>query len=184
MPISVYIDNNVWDFLFERQLDLAAELPRDEFCVFITREAEFEIPPIPAHKAELKAFIQSTIVQCEIRTNRLFGFGDASVPEDEQRVGGFGIGWWARKQELAFIRQQRTPPRDAPKRPTKLYKNEADISLAARSFEAVVLSLDRKPGPLYDAYGRGGRVVFLKDFDQAGLSLADLIRAASIDPTQ
>ena len=26
MPISVYLDNNVWDFLFDRQLDLAVEL--------------------------------------------------------------------------------------------------------------------------------------------------------------
>jgi hypothetical protein len=45
MPISIYIDNNVWDFLFDRRLDLAAELPRPDYCICITREAEFEIPP-------------------------------------------------------------------------------------------------------------------------------------------
>jgi hypothetical protein len=55
MAINVYIDNNVWNFLFDRELDLAIELPRDEYRLFLTREAEFEIPPIPAEKAELKA---------------------------------------------------------------------------------------------------------------------------------
>jgi len=182
VPISVYIDNNVWNFLFDRQLVLAAELPSDEFCVCITREAEFEIPAIPPDKAELKTFIQSTIAQCEVRTDRLFGFNDASLPADEQRVGGFGIGRWASQHEIAFIRQQRTPLRNDPKRSTKLYKDEADIALAARSFEAVVLSLDRKQGPLNAAYRQGGRVVFLNDFDQAGISLADLVRAASAGP--
>ena len=46
-PLTVYLDNNVWDFLFRRAINLAEALPKDEFCVCITREAEFEIPPIP-----------------------------------------------------------------------------------------------------------------------------------------
>jgi hypothetical protein len=45
MPTSIYIDNNVWDFLFERGIDLSVELPRNGYCLFLTREAEFEIPP-------------------------------------------------------------------------------------------------------------------------------------------
>ena len=32
-PISVYIDNNVWDFLFHRGIDLAKALPKEEFCI-------------------------------------------------------------------------------------------------------------------------------------------------------
>lgn len=31
--IGIYIDNNVWDFLFERGMDLARELPAPEFCL-------------------------------------------------------------------------------------------------------------------------------------------------------
>ncbi len=55
MAIDVYIDHNVWHYLFEQQLNLEIELPREEFTLCITREAEFEIPPIPSEKAELKA---------------------------------------------------------------------------------------------------------------------------------
>ena len=73
-PISVYIDNNVWNFLFARGIDLAKELPRDEFCCCIIREAEFEIPPIPDSKADLKTFIQVTVRDCSISTDSFFGF--------------------------------------------------------------------------------------------------------------
>jgi hypothetical protein len=45
-------------FLFDRKLDLAKELPPDEYQLFMTREAKFEIPPIPESKAALKAFIE------------------------------------------------------------------------------------------------------------------------------
>ena len=182
MPISVYIDNNVWDFLFDRRIDLAAELPRDEFCIAITREAEFEIPLIPPEKAELKAFIEASIERCGIRTDKLFGFYDERFPPDEQRVGGFDEGRWASQEEVAFMDQQRTPlPR--PKRKTGLYAGEADTSLAARSFQAVVLSLDAKKGPINDAYKQGGKVVFLTDFDRSGLSLRDFIkRAVAVPP--
>lgn len=175
--ISVYLDNNVWDFLFVRRLNLAEELPKDEFCVCITREAEFEIPPIPDCKADLKAFIQATIEGCLVTTDIFFGFHNPDLPDDEQRVGGFGHGRWARSEELEFLAQQQT--RIGGKNPkTKLFKKEADISIAARAFTGVVLSLDAKAGPINDAYKAGGRVVFLTDFDKSGLTLRDFIKAS------
>jgi hypothetical protein len=84
--ITVYLDNNIWDFLYDHKLDLGAELPREEFCVCITRETEFEIPPIQS--CELKAFIKATIERCAIQTDSFFGFNDDSLPQSEQRVGG------------------------------------------------------------------------------------------------
>jgi hypothetical protein len=174
MPISVYIDNNVWDFLFDRQMDLAAELPRDEFCICITREAEFEIPPMPPEK---RAFAEATIARCGITTDVFFGFNDDSRPAEEQRVAGFDQGRWASREEFAFITQQRTALKDRV-RPSKLYGGEADLSLAARSVHAVVLTLDRKRGPINKAYEQGGRVVFLTAFEKSGLSLRDFIHAA------
>jgi hypothetical protein len=82
--INVYIDNNIWDFLFERRIDLCVELSGDEFCLLLTHEAEFEFPLIP----KKKAFIESTIARCGIRTDRYFGFHDDSLPLSEQRIGG------------------------------------------------------------------------------------------------
>jgi hypothetical protein len=174
MAISVYIDNNVWDFLFERKFDLAIELPRHEYCLFLTREAEFEIPPI--ENAELKAFIEKTIKDCGIETRSFFGFYDPRHPPDEQRVGGFNVGYLISNEEAAFIEQQRAKMGSDKKSTTRLYKNEADISLAARSFHSVVLSLDKK-GPLKDAYEQGGKVIFLTDFENSRMSLSDFIKA-------
>ena len=40
--IAITLDNKVWNFLFQRNVDLAAELPLDRFAIFITREVEIE----------------------------------------------------------------------------------------------------------------------------------------------
>ena len=184
MPIGVYIDNNIWDFLFARKIDLAVALPREEFCICLTREAEFEIPPIQNRKPELKAFIEMTIARCNIPTDSFFGFNDTSLPQSEQRVGGLDVGRFASPEEIAFMVQQRTPlkPKRQIKNPkTKLYKDEADISLAARSFHSIVLSLDAKNGPINNAYKQGGKVVFLTDFDSSGMPLIDFIKKKLVD---
>lgn len=139
--VNVYIDNNVWDFLYARKLDLCAELPLSEYHLCVTREAEFEIQRIPPEKAELKAFIEDTIRKCGVETRSFFGFYDDRYPPHEQRFGGFGVGRWASEKELVFIEQQKDWLSNK-KRPTGLYENEADISLAARASDSVVLSLD------------------------------------------
>jgi hypothetical protein len=156
---------------------LAVALPRDEFVICITREAEFEIPPIK--KPELKEFIEATIEQCLISTDVFFGFNDNSLSPTEQRVGGFDIGRFASPEEYEFIVQQRTPLKHrhlVKNLKTGLYKDEADISIAARALHSVVLSLDSKKGPLNAAYQQGGKVVFLTHFDPKVVSLATFIR--------
>lgn len=79
--LGVFLDGNVWNFLFERRLDLAVELPRPEFSIGHTREAEFEIP---TGKPDLDAFFEETIVRCEIATDSYFGFSNSAVPRNEQ----------------------------------------------------------------------------------------------------
>lgn len=76
---------------------------------------------------------------------------------------------------MAFIEQQKTRLGTTKKALTKLYKNEADISVAARAIHSVVLTLDKKVGPINDAYKQGGNVVFLNDFDSSGLTLKEFI---------
>ena len=58
--MAVYIDHNVWDYLFEHKIDLADALAKDEFRLGITREANFEIPPTPPNKI---ALIEATIAK-------------------------------------------------------------------------------------------------------------------------
>jgi hypothetical protein len=178
MPISIYIDNNVWDFLFNRRLDLAAELPRPDYCICITREAEFEIPPIPDAKSDLKRFIEDTVRRCEVKTDSFFGFYVDSHPAHEQRYGGFGQGRWITPEESAFIDQQRTSLRSRLNPKSRLHGNEADLSLAARSLHSVVLTCDQSAGPLNAAYRQGGKIVYLDTFDSSGMSLRAFIADA------
>ena len=58
--INVFIDSNVWNFLFDLQIDLAVALPPDRFCLY--REVELENGAIPPEKVALRAFIEATVV--------------------------------------------------------------------------------------------------------------------------
>jgi hypothetical protein len=33
--INIFIDSNIWNFLFDRQIDLAVALPSDKFRLYI-----------------------------------------------------------------------------------------------------------------------------------------------------
>jgi hypothetical protein len=81
--------DHVWNFLFDRKIDLAAELTPAEFALFITQEVEIEGMAIPdeASKAPLKDYIARTIAACSVRTTSVFGF--ATTSGGPQRLGGF-----------------------------------------------------------------------------------------------
>lgn len=96
-------------------------------------------------------------------------------------MAGFDFGRFASDEELKFIRSQRALQKPSylkmnPK--TELYKQEADIALAARSFHSAVLTLDAKKGPVADAHTQGGKVVFLTGFDPSAMSLGDYVKQA------
>jgi hypothetical protein len=183
--IPVFLDNCVWDLLFELKLDLAKELPGGRFKLFIVRETEFEIAPIGPKNPKLSKFVDDTISKAGIRTSRVFGFEDSRHLE-EQRVGGFGEagdsavgGVFAESDETEFEAALvgRYPQRDK-KVSTHLYPNETDIALAVRSLRSVVLTLDKKKGPLLDALKRGGKIVYLNAFDPTRATLAEQVEAA------
>src|ERR1039457_5769276 len=178
--IAVTLDNNVWDFLFERNVDLAAELRADKFALFITREVEIEGMAIKTKKELflLEEYIRNTIKVCNIRTTSVFGFQTADVPL--QRLGGFGQGAFQSQTEREFyalIRDQYLLGKSA--RNSGLTHNEADAAVAAQSFFSIALTKEKpnKPGPLRVAAEHGGKVLYLKNFDQSGLSLKDFIDA-------
>lgn len=153
----VFLDHNVWDPIFLRGVDLITEFPPDRYGLAITREAEFEIPLTPE---PLRTFINDSVKRWSISVDVKFGFQDSRHTDNEQRAGGFGQGCWASHDVVAFYASQQWRLKD-PKRKTRLYKNEADVALGARSFEGIVLTMDSKAGPLLDAYRTGGRVIFL-----------------------
>ncbi|HZZ25569.1 MAG TPA: hypothetical protein VFE60_24780 [Roseiarcus sp.] len=171
--IAVTLDNNVWDFLFAKKMDLAAELPSDEFVISITREVEIEsmaIPPDTEYRTKLKDYIARTIDRCDIRTTSVFGFaGGGPGPE---RVGGFGQGTWQSPTEREFydaIREQYLLGRRETN--SQLTQNEADAAVAATSFSSIVLTCDSKRGPLRFAAEHGGKVLFLREVDLGGTTL-------------
>ena len=178
--IAVTLDNNVWDFLFARKIDLAAELPSDEFAVFITREVEIESMAIPdaESKAMLKEYIARTMARCGIKTTAVFGFAmDGPGP---QRVGGWDQGTWQSQTEREFydaIRQTYLFGR--PETNSQLTQNEADAAVAVQSFFSIALTCEKpgKSGPLRFAADHGGKVLYLRDIDRSGPTPKEYITA-------
>ena len=178
--IAVTLDNNVWDFLFARKTDLAAELPSDEFAVFITREVEIEGMAIPDTESNtmLKDYIVRTIARCGIKTTAVFGF--ATDGPGPQRVGGFDQGTWQSQTEREFYDAIRQPYLFGRRETnSQLTHNEADAAVAAQSFFSVALTCEKpgKPGPLRFAAEHGGKVLYLPDVDRSGLTLRSYIAA-------
>lgn len=166
--ISITLDNNVWNYLFDRGLDLAAELPSDRFALFITREVEIETEAIQSkdEKTALNHYIAQTIDKCHIITTSVFGF--ASEGLKKQRCGGFGQGTWQSETEQEFyaaIREQYLVGR--PEKGSQLFDNEADAAVGAQSFSSIVLTCEKpsKTGPIRYAAENGGKVLYLRECD-------------------
>jgi hypothetical protein len=178
--IAVTLDNNVWDFLFARKIDLAAELPADEFAVFITREVEIESMAIKdtEAKALLKDYTAQTIARCGIKTTAVFGF--ATDGPGPQRVGGWDQGPWQSQTEREFYDAIRQPYLLGRRETnSQLTQNEADAAVAAQSFFSIALTCEKpgNPGPLRFAAEHGGRVLYLRNIALSGLTLKAYIAA-------
>ena len=178
--IAITLDNNVWDFLFDRGIDLASELPSEDFAVFITREVEIEGSAMPddPSKTALEGYIAQAISSCDIQTTSVFGF--ASPDPGPQRVGGFGHWTWQSRTESEFYAAIRARFLVG-KRETEsqLTQNEADAAVAAQSHFSIALICERpnKTGPLRFASEHGGMILYLEDFDTSGLTLKAFITA-------
>lgn len=174
-PISIFIDNNVWDLLFEYNIDIGQVLPKPYFGLSITREATFEIEPLISKRPELYDFIVKSINSAQIEEDCFFGFYDESLPQDKQRNGGFGCGRFISEEEADYLRVLSGNVNYSSARPTGLFKNEADVSVAVRSIHSIVLTLDTKPGPLRKAMDSGMKVISLKEFDPVVDNLKEYI---------
>ena len=178
--IAITLDNNVWNFLFDRNIDLASELPADIFVISITREVEIEASAIPHldSKKALKEYIARTVASCGIETTWVFGF--AHEGPGPQRYGGFGVGVWQSPAETEFyatIRERFLEGKSQKK--SQLFDNEGDAAVAAKSISSIAITceLPDKPGPLRFAAQHGGNVLYLQEFDTSGMTLRRYIES-------
>lgn len=170
MPISLFIDSNAWDLFFERSIDLHLELPDDKFSLNITQEVAYEISHMPPDK---RRYVEDALNKKLVSIDKFFGFYDDSLPPEKQRVAGFDSGRFVSEKEYAVLHGERGSVGSSI-RPTGLYKNEADVSLVARSTVSVVLTCDN--GVLNRANNKyGGTAIDLKKWN-SGESLAIFIQ--------
>lgn len=189
MSIAVYIDSCAWNYLFDHSIDLEAELPRDLFSVYVTREVEIELEAIPdigsdgTDKGALKRYINRNIDQKPVTTSYVFGFQTLEpdgTPSPVQVYGGFGVGTWQSEEEQDFYSKPEISPQLQGMKITKsgLGKNQADASLGAKSLSSIVLTNERmdKVGPLKVAADLGGKVVYLStQVKPSGLTIGNYL---------
>jgi hypothetical protein len=126
LKIAVFIDSCAWNELFSDNVDLAEVFPQDRYSLFVTREVEIELLAIPTTGKD--------------------------GTDNRQLYGGFGQGTWQSDTDRRWNTsdQVRSLVDNKGKRTTGLAKNQADASLAVRSFDSIVLTNEGKEnsGPL------------------------------------
>jgi hypothetical protein len=166
--VSIFIDSNAWNILFAQAIDLSIELPAGEFSIYITCEVEIEILAIPAAKADLQRYILEALTRRDIQTTANFGFAEAGPTSAPFGHGTFQCAkdraWYARTENKRHILNKSV-------RPTGLGKHQADASLAVRADTSIILTNDKKRGPLADAAKLGRKIVSLAGFDRNVTSL-------------
>jgi hypothetical protein len=170
--IAITLDNNVWHFLSLKKLNLALELPPDEFAIFMPREVEIETEGTPV---DVKDYIARTIADFGIKTTSVIGF--ATGP-GKQGYRALGQGTFQSQTECEFyaaISKQFLVGRR--EKGSGLTENEADAALAAQSFFSIVLTCESRKvnGPLRYAAEHGGAILYLDGFDGSGLTLKEFI---------
>ena len=188
MKTGVFIDSCAWNELCSDNVDLTEVFPYDRYSLHVTREVEIELLAIqPTGKngtdnRKLKTYIADSIAAHSVQTTSVFGF--ASVEPDGslsqvQVYGGFGQGTWQSEADRRWYASDEVKSLvvNKGKRESGLAKNQADASLAVRSFTSIVLTNEgkEKSGPLRLAVAHGGRVVYLADVKESKLSLKDYI---------
>ncbi|WP_159240181.1 hypothetical protein [Pseudofrancisella aestuarii] len=179
--IKIFLDNNVFDFLFEKNIDISKEFPIDKFIICIPREIKFESEHIKLQ--EKNDFVRQLIDKEIVQIHTYFGYYDDRHFEDKQRIGGYDEGEYMCVEEGIFLNELVVSFLDESSKHIKhnLYKQEGDIALAVRSVMNIVISNDvkegksKKKGPLNLAFDKGYRVVFLNGFVE-GMSLNNYIK--------
>ncbi|SUB63971.1 Uncharacterised protein [Plesiomonas shigelloides] len=164
--INVYIDNNIWDFIFKNGLNLRDYFPAEKYRILISKHGRFEITQMPdtPDKIDFKNYILSVLAG-DVEELHTFGFSNPAHSESEQRNSGFGMGAFTSVRVNEERERLKSEYGVTQKRKESLIlnKQEADIELGALSLTNFVLTLDKKDGPLKSASENGGNVIFLNE---------------------
>ncbi|WP_150463934.1 hypothetical protein [Francisella sp. XLW-1] len=180
---KIFLDNNIFDFLYDKKIDLLHEFPKEQFIICVPKEVKFESDCMPSDKL---IFVKSLFENNIVITHSYFGFYDDRHVNNFQRVGGYDEGVYISKVERDFkleLNNNFLSNTDKKHPKHNLYKNEGDIALAVRSVHNIVLTNDRKgskgakKGPLNYAYDEGYGVVFLNEYDGT-ISLKEYVRSS------
>ena len=93
--INIIVDSNAWNFLHVSGISLSNELLSD-YNFQITLEVSRELQELVGKEGK-EALYEFFVSETQSLEEPLcyFGFYNESVPADEQRFGGFGVGGFA-----------------------------------------------------------------------------------------
>ncbi|MDR3409920.1 MAG: hypothetical protein P4L87_03080 [Formivibrio sp.] len=106
-----------------------------------------------------------------------FGFAEANSVDGPATYGGFDQGTFQSEKEYDWYRKIEKYIIGKPKKRSGLSANQADAEIAAASFSGVVLTLDKKSGPIPEAKKQGGKIIYLSDNLLAAQSLGEICRS-------
>lgn len=167
--MRVFLDNNLWNYFADNEIDLLYYFPRESYELLITTHGKYEILQlVKEDKKYVKEFALKAL-NSAVREDAIFGFYSDLFPKDHQRASGFGVGRFCDKSESVVRSELLSKYSTFEKRKESqiLFKQEADIELATRSKNSPVITFDaNKSGPLRYALDQGWQVISL-DVDRS-----------------
>jgi hypothetical protein len=167
--VRVFLDNNMWNYLADNEIDLLHYFPSNSYELFITTHGKYEILQLVTEDKQYVKEFALEALKSIVREDAIFGFYSDLFPKEYQRASGFGVGRWFDKSESLVKSELISKYGTSKKRKESqiLFKEEADIELAARSKNSPVITFDaNKSGPLLYALNQGWQVVSL-DVDRS-----------------
>lgn len=147
---NIVVDSNGWNFLYDNSISLtSSEL--GEYNFQITKEVSREMERLKGNAAKGGLYDFFLREASNLESPLIyFGFLDPNLPEDEQRVGGFGVGGFASVHQREFF--DKTAGQVKTSKRGVYYKNEADRLIGSRGINnTYILTGDLKAGPLKEA---------------------------------
>ncbi|PKG39750.1 hypothetical protein [Psychromonas sp. Urea-02u-13] len=177
--MKIFIDNNFWDYLVDNNLSLESYFPKVRFSLYITTHGKYEIVQMPERCSTVKEYAQRNLHSGMVKEDAVFGFHSDLFPEEYQRSSGFGKGRFSTTEEQAILRKLLEKYGTIEKRHDTqiLFKQEADIQIAARSMFHPIITFDaKKKGALNYMSKNGGKVVFLSRKESESISPSKFMR--------